>query len=182
LFRRMPIHSPFAFARALPNQAINLRAYCAGLPTAAGLLPTLGARKRTAVQVRGNPRLQSSTGYPGTASLNQCPTTAVLPRLASERTFCSVSYVARGSGVCLPFPRPAAANELTGSLLIRPRWLSRRGRAVRSTAVPSVNAPPNPTVNLTRYGRRRKPGRAGFQPVCPSGLAPPAYAGRLPSR
>lgn len=41
---------------------------------------------------------------------------------------------------------------------------------------------PNPSVNLTRYGRRRKPGRASLRQVCPSGLTPPAVAGRLPLR
>jgi hypothetical protein len=134
------------------------------------------------VQVLGTHRVKSSAGYPGVATLNQCPTTAVLPRLASERTYCSVTVGSRGDGYWLPFPRPAAANEQTGSLLVRSRWLSRWVAPVRSTTVPSTNAPPNPTVNLTRYGRRRKPGRAGFQLCCPSGLTPPAYAGRLPSR
>ncbi len=71
--------------------------------------------------------------------------------------------------------RLAAASKPGRLALVLPAGFVRCDRAARLAA-------PNPTVNLTRYGSQRKPGRATFRSCCPSGLAPAAFAVKLPAR
>jgi len=77
--------------------------------------------------------------------------------LASVWSF-RFGWAVHAGRTALPFVERVFCQRQAGSLLARPSRLALRHSSMSVQAVPSLTAPPNPSLKLTRYGTQRKPG------------------------
>jgi len=94
---------------------------------------------------------------------SRCLFTSCPPRPCTRAALASVSssrfgWAVHAGPTALPLLERVFGSRRAGSLLVRPSRLTLRHGTLSLPAVPSLTAPPNPSLKLTRYGTQRKPG------------------------
>jgi hypothetical protein len=114
---------------------------------------------------------------------SSCLVTSCPPRACTRAALASVrssrfGWAVHAGQTALPFPERVFGSRRAGSLLVRSSRLTPRHRTLFLPAVPSLTAPPNPSLKLTRYGTQRKPGPLALRHHRVPGLrcAPPRAA------